>query len=262
MDQVDSHRACDKQAGYAPQGIDAACGNNSFAGAVFSGIFARDIPTDVSITLVAEFLALYAGNGDGLRADLRALLADNARLGQCASKSYLHGNGFYKIVLSETALYKLRLHVWLPGATAEENLHEHRWHFASTVLTGALYSEIHAEDVTANAQEYEEYLYLAKDGVSPPSQTYIGKTRLACLRTSVRRAGQHYAMKPNTLHRIVRTDGGLTATLMCQSSPARRSNRLLTRPGQVPDVAQRYMSPADLATVVTRLLADLGIGRQ
>jgi hypothetical protein len=232
----------------------------SFGVAALPAKFSGDVATRLSVKSVARYLARYAKQH--LRADLQALCTNAAGLRACAAESYRHGNGFYKVVLSQGAHYKLRLHVWLPGVSAEENLHEHRWSFASTVLTGSLHSEIHAEDVTASAMEYDEYLYLAKEGDSPPSQTYIGKTWLACVSTSVRRAGDYYAMNPNTLHRIVRTDGGLTATLMCQSSPARRSNRLLTRPGQVPDVTQRYMDPGELSAVVERLLGHLDQARQ
>lgn len=217
--------------------------------------FASDIPTRIAIASSARCLAAYAKNS--LCADLHSLLADPGRLARCANVSYLHGNGFYKIVLAQNEIFKLRLHIWLPNVDAAENVHEHRWHFASTVLAGTLHSEIYAEDVTPSALEYDEYLYLAKDGASPSSRTYIGKTRLGCVSTSVRRVGEYYSMSPNTLHRVVSIEGGLTATLMCQGPAARRSNRLLTRPCEVPDVMQRYMNAADLSLVIRRLLNQI-----
>ena len=58
-------------------------------------------------------------------------------------------------------------------------------------------------------------------------------------------AGEHYTMQPNTLHRIVRTDGELTATLMCQTAAARGFNRVLTVPGQVADVSGSRSSPRE-----------------
>ena len=233
---------------------------DAFGEAELTRIFTSQSTTSSAVANVATYLREYAK--DRLSRDLLNLVSDDRQLEACAQASYLHGNGFHKVVLAENALYKLRLHVWLPNADAEENLHEHRWHFASTVLVGTLHSEIYAEDATPNAEEFDEYLYLAKSRGAMSNHTFIGKARLARTATSVRNAGECYSMNPNTLHRIVQTSGDFTATLMCQGIPTRRSNRLLTRPHCVPDVAQRYLMPTAVAPViretVLRLSARVG----
>lgn len=229
--------------------------DEAFAGRALSRLFANGQPSVAVLGAVAPVLGAYASYG--LRVDLEHLLVDARRLSECAAASYLHANGFYKIVLVQKRQYKLRLHVWLPGAAAEENVHEHRWHFASTVVCGELNSEVLIEDVTDEAHYFDEYLYSAKDGQNAASRLLVGKTKLAVLATSVRKRGDCYAMRPNALHRIVCTGGALTATLMCQSAPARRTNRLLTRPGMSPDVEQRFIGAAELAELIQALLPNL-----
>ncbi|WP_433269263.1 hypothetical protein ACQPZF_06460 [Actinosynnema sp. CS-041913] len=54
-------------------------------------------------------------------------------------RAYRHPNGFLKIVLIAEVEFQLRLHVWRPepdSPVATENVHNHRWDFASAVLVG------------------------------------------------------------------------------------------------------------------------------
>lgn len=219
---------------------------------IFGGAAVSDRSTHLAMPDVSVDLRKYSS--DELVPSLKRLLCSSESLSSVASRSYVHANGFYKIVLAEHEQRKLRLHVWLPGVNAEENVHEHRWFFCSTVVTGVLHSESYVEDVTRAAKSFDEWLYLAKSGFSPPSKSLIGQTMLTRDKSTVRRAGEHYWMAPTTMHRIVRTDEKLTSTLMLQSAPARRSNRLLTIPGKPADVEQRYISSDETGSVIESLL--------
>lgn len=208
-----------------------------------------------SVEAVAACLAGYAKSE--LAAYLVSLLSDEQALMRTAIASYVHANGFYKLVLETSDRHKLRLHVWMPGLHAAEHIHEHRWFFASTVLMGELHAETYQEDATSAAQVFDEYVYFGKAGASESKREFVGKTKLLCSRCSVRKSGDTYVMAPTVLHRIVRTDATLTATLVFQTAPARPHNRLLTLPDAAPDVLQVPLSTAEVAHVIRQVISNL-----
>lgn len=208
-----------------------------------------------SVEAVAYALARFAQSE--LAAYLVSILSDENALIRTAAASYVHANGFYKLVLQTSDHHKLRLHVWMPGMHAAEHIHEHRWHFASTVLMGELHSEVYKEDATSAAQVFDEYVYFAKAGAGESRREYVGQTKLLCFSSNVRKAGDTYVMAPTVLHRIVRTDATLTATLVFQTAPARPHNRLLTLPGTEPDVMQVPLSTTEVAHVIRAVVSNL-----
>jgi hypothetical protein len=205
----------------------------------------------VAVTL-ADFARCH------LQDALRQLLQDEPALRRVAERSYLHGNGFYKLVLAERDNLKLRLHLWMPGVDAEENIHDHRWHLASAIVTGTLKSESWGEAVSPDARSFNEYRYTARQGKLPAQLAEMGSTRLQCKQQSERTAGQCYTMAPGTLHRIVNSGNTLTSTLMCQSAPARAWNRLLPfRAALLPEVAQPFLRIEALRAVLVRYCDEL-----
>ena len=53
--------------------------------------------------------------------------------------SYLHTNGFYKIILKRYDDGScLRLHYWLKDYNTDQNPHNHGWNFYSKILVGSL----------------------------------------------------------------------------------------------------------------------------
>lgn len=78
---------------------------------------------------------------------LEELVDDEEALEPIARRSYIHSQGFRKIILidgRDQLGYKLRLHTWpfnkarQEGAPLAEMKHEHRWNFVSRVLAGEL----------------------------------------------------------------------------------------------------------------------------
>jgi len=226
-----------------------------FEASVRAALAAHADRPDVAMNAVAALLDAHAGKG--LQQQLRQLLADRPALTEVASRSYLHGNGFYKIVLAEEAAFKVRLHVWFPGASAEENIHDHRWWFASRILGGQLVSAVYEEAAHAEAAAYPEFLYFGRTASEDAWIKPIGQARLVRRAESVRRAGETYVLPPGVLHQILSADAGrMTATLMCQAAPARAWNRLLTSQRLQPDVAQRPLTCTQLMQVLERYLTS------
>tara|TARA_B110000211_G_scaffold234413_1_gene303964 strand:- start:730 stop:1362 length:633 start_codon:yes stop_codon:yes gene_type:complete len=73
-----------------------------------------------------------------LKEDIFQTLSDHNMLEEIASKSYVHPNGFAKIVYETLEGTICRLHIYPPGAVADKNIHDHRWDFSSVTICGAL----------------------------------------------------------------------------------------------------------------------------
>lgn len=177
-----------------------------------------------------------------------ALLTDDAFASQVAARSYRHGNGFLKVVLLDQG-FKLRLHLWLPGVSCEENIHDHRWSIASTILTGELHSEIWTD--AANNEQFDlladEFRYQAATDGQPAGAVPLRSTPLRLTERSCRKAGSHYSLPPATLHRICSHGRQLVATLMCSGPAIAGHTRLIAgREGLLPEVAARRLSVAEL----------------
>lgn len=193
---------------------------------------------------------------------LSSLIKSPELLAKIAARSYWHGNGFLKIVLLDQG-YKLRLHIWFTGTSCEENIHSHRWGFASHVLTGSLKSELWADAANddlaalpctserssthsrASTLLSDEYLYTAKHQkdkthVSAHKQ-YVGAAHLTKLQNVTQTAGASYVMTPDQLHRINHPGEELVATIICTAPTQVLTNRLF------PTTADPKLHPTNLS---------------
>lgn len=190
-----------------------------------------------------------------------ALLTDDAFAAWVAARSYRHGNGFLKVVLLDAG-FKLRLHLWLPGAACEENIHDHRWSIASTILAGELHSEIWAD--AANDEQFDlqarEYRYQAASRGLPAQAAELQRSTLRLIERNCRTAGSHYALPPATLHRICSHGRQLVATLMCSGPAIAGHTRLIAgREGLLPEVTARRLSIAELRAGIGHFAALTGL---
>ncbi len=177
-----------------------------------------------------------------------------------AARSYHHGNGFLKVVLAAENGWKLRLHVWFPNTPCEENIHDHRWGFASTVLCGQLVSETFVDDANGNISA-TEYVYFARQATCMSHKFTKGQCRLRSLGQQRRLAGESYYLPTSVLHRIcddnIGNDNqcGLVATMMCSAPSQLGTNRLLVsadRDGIDPNVEQIPLTTHELAYLLQR----------
>ncbi|MCB9629740.1 MAG: hypothetical protein H6725_20410 [Sandaracinaceae bacterium] len=215
-------------------------------------------PSDVqSLRVAVSELA----RGHLLRALLVALVADERELTLIAGRSYLHGNGFHKLELLRHAGFKVRLHVWQLGTPAEENIHDHRWAFASHVLVGELRSEVFVDD-THGEVACAEHCYVSRTADTAPSQCRVGRARLRCTERNVRRAGTTYSMTPDLLHRIEHTGHRFVSTLMVSAPPLGGQSRLLIEEGRKvdPDVAALPLTLTEARTCLIENLQHMNRG--
>lgn len=190
----------------------------------------------------------------GLLQTISVILNNETFLNTVASQSYLHGNGFYKIVLAEEDDFVIRTNIWMPGVHAEENLHDHRWHLASTIIDGTLESEIWEEAASPTAAEYEEYIYVGKTAQKEAYTLPIGKSKISLKERTVHRAGECYNLSSNIMHRIVSSGKDLTCTLMCHPTSARTWGRVIPLKPLEPDLDRAYLTNKEMTQLFQQYL--------
>ncbi len=197
--------------------------------------------------------------------EISHLLADiiqSPKLLECiAARSYWHGNGFLKVVLLDHG-YKLRLHIWFQGSACEENIHSHRWGFASHILTGALKSELWADAANDDADTITatEYRYTAEH--KQHSQTIkatkeaLGEATLAKQQDVIQHAGSSYIMTEDQLHRINHPGQALVATIICTAPTTTLTNRLFPTTDH-PKLHPKKLTADELKAALCRYLEQI-----
>lgn len=182
----------------------------------------------------------------GLAGYLDYLITNDDEMSALARRSYIHGNGFYKIPLVTSPTHTVRIHIWRGDCAAEENLHTHRWPLASAVVHGTLTAEYWADDTSRNGIVYNELMYRNKED----EPTLLGECRIRLEETREHLAGEHYWMMADKLHRIVNVGKGLTITLMMRPINTRSWTRLIPFGNPVPDVKPSYLGVSELRVML------------
>lgn len=115
------------------------------------------------------------------------------------SSSYVHENGFAKITFcsSNGGRLQARLHLWQDNY-AISNIHTHCFDLHSTILHGCLVDRLYCE--SKDGVETPKFLYTRrKDRQNYPLES-IGNARLMLTEAIVRRAGDQYAHRYDTIH--------------------------------------------------------------
>ena len=137
-----------------------------------------------------------------VRAFVRSLLNGTMSLDELMEQSYIHKNGFQKIVLGRKGGFAMRFHRYLPGE-GDQNVHDHRWsRMDSLVLEGNLPADYlaycNAKDDGAVKWERHEYRKAGGDYVvKHRGTTYLRPDE--CIR---HQTGELYSMDSQRLHRI------------------------------------------------------------
>jgi hypothetical protein len=173
---------------------------------------------------------------------------------------YRHPNGFSKIRLVGLADYgwAARLHVWNVGSS-DPDIHSHRWHFASYVLSGSLVERRYASN--SGAGQWTSY-----DCGPSTDSLYALVNPQACdvslISEDTYQSGRSYKRDAEALH-LAMTGGEVhpAVTLFIQGSERKKSSTVI-RPRHVAvksnDSVARYEAQelADLLKVVLNIIAD------
>jgi len=201
----------------------------------------------------------YSINPSSLKFALSHLSHQNIEA--IARRSYLHPNGFVKIVLLESQLpfFRLRLHVWPSGQTnvIEEDAHNHGWDVFSTVMAGRI--SIRNFNVVAgsthnrfllnsNLKDNRTYEFLNK-GPCSLSESF----------TATLNAGAYYQSPSHTIHRVHPEDNALAATLVLQGISHEQVSSVFIASGGQPRISQhpRALRCDELKAAVDRFLKSI-----
>jgi hypothetical protein len=204
---VDRHSTRDRLIGELAAALGAAEGSN--------GRRKQETGVRRAAAAIRPDLGLAATLLDGMASDLR-VAADVSR------RSYWHSNGFAKLVVhvNDEPGFRLRLHVWPSDAghgSGYENIHNHRWPFASIVLAGAIRVEQFQEIDDFDQPGAVVCNRLIYDAAAPGRVGQLrveGKCALRKLGRPVYPAGTVYFCDTDMLHTVARASGGTAATLM------------------------------------------------
>jgi hypothetical protein len=181
---------------------------------------------------------------------LKSLVSDEYLLAAAAKRSYTHDNGFDKIVIAASpGGWLLRLNVWWPGREPHtENIHNHRWDFASAIVAGSCRAEYFhcAED----GEEQHAYIYRRRAGSY--THEYIGTRRAEMVLSSAMAGGTHYIMTHRLMHRVSTSRGQLAATVMLHS-PERSAEAMTLASTQLSAEAATAKAPMRAALLAGRL---------
>lgn len=190
-----------------------------------------------------ETLARELGAAATTRSLLTELLRDERFLARVAEQSFHHTNHFDKIVFladGDAGAMRLALNLWRPPFTtsevADEQIHDHRCEFWSTILFGTLRSEEFERNT--GGETYEEVRYRAAASLSGAKRNEyrpIGPVGLRRTRHVVHRAGTTYHLARRQIHRIVISDEP-TATLLLRGPYETEKTSLFTTEEPCEDV--------------------------
>jgi hypothetical protein len=183
-----------------------------------------------------------------LRASLRALLLGNAALEAVRPRSYVHANGFAKVILHAGDGWSIRLHVWPPGGHVEDvNPHGHRWVFASWIVTGVLRETTFAE--SSQGERFERCDY-GRDVHGTAFLRVRGSARLVALEEIERSAGTVYARSRSVLHTAEPQGDDLVASLVVQGRTAFTPTPVYLRPGTPAEYREQVLRTDELRSLL------------
>ena len=176
---------------------------------------------------------------DGVAQLLDALIADvrqRPRTAQArAALSYRHALGFEKIVLlAGKPDFMLRAHIWRPSIDqreTSEHIHNHRFSFASRVLTGNLAMDIFTPH--SMGEQMEWYQERVAEGDASWDLARLGRRAIRQLSSVDLTAGSGYHLMADALHRIRPANDSVSATLCLETVSVRNMTDVYVASGEV-----------------------------
>ncbi|WP_280265977.1 alpha/beta hydrolase [Nocardia wallacei] len=149
-------------------------------------------------------LKVLRSNPEIMREYLGMILLDDDILTRISNRSYIHDNGFFKIVIEgHSGLGRLRLHGYDKERHAAENPHSHMWNFASEVMSGDLeeimYKQVSGSPVDPSEGPYTRRVFRGGPGAGAPDESGV---RLAPVEKVVHKPGEIYTRWPTDIHSV------------------------------------------------------------
>jgi hypothetical protein len=185
-------------------------------------------------------------------------LSSRGQLELCAARSYLHPNGFTKVLLSSSPTAgSIRLHHWTEPSE-DDDIHSHRWPFSSRILRGRFREAVYRVDVLDTGQQFLRYRYSrqrSQGRLIEPSAIWLSE--IASYPVA---APSWIARNERVFHRLSCVDPGGGLTLVHTRPPVAGYSYVVRRHGETTVVrGSRPLRLAEVASVLEEL-ACLEVG--
>ena len=173
----------------------------------------------------------------------------------CAKTSYSHPNGFIKVVLERDArLGGHRLHSWGGIETVTGDIHRHRWHFSSHVLSGHFIEYLYDADPIAESCDATLYDYRRSGVRGELTAAYpVGLVETSALHFS---AGARISRNAESFHRLVCVGSGSGLTLVRTGPELSPQSQVIRRHDEVANVAKAKPATCDeVGSVLEQFIA-------
>jgi hypothetical protein len=186
---------------------------------------------------------------------LESLLERTELLAAVAQRSYIHANGFAKIVLarSDNGQEQLRLHIWPESSTPDPgDTHDHRWSFVSLPLLGTFSEGRFTETTTGD----DRCVYQCDSRQGREWLTLRGpmEVKLEQVSAAERQPGESYSCRWGEIHNFGPSSSGVAATLVLVGEPQRAFANVYREDSLTPDeltVPSPSMSSQELANTIS-----------
>ena len=189
--------------------------------------------------------------------------SSSSLLDNLSKNSYWHSTGIFKLVLwkPQGNTPEVRLHIWSErsrtfSATHVDSIHNHRWDFASKILSGTFRKELFTtEDVGLN--DHQHFRFESQGRGQPNKVTHIANVSVnTSFDTTIECGGQYY-LNSRILHRLTPTTKDLSATLFVCSPNLFTYSDVLFSPDSRKQNSEPPAAPKLDPALIVRLLADL-----
>lgn len=184
-------------------------------------------PNTVQGTSVLLDELRFCARRDQMAKVITSICESDRLLAECSSNSVSHPLGFDKLTLIATPSYQLKLHIWWPTTRnrTREDIHDHRFSFASVILAGSLKTEIFRLDDSGipmfrftEHKDVRNGSYLFDDA---------GITGVRHREINIFGTGSAYFMNSEVLHRVSVDEHELVATLFLKLPSVRHKTTVL-----------------------------------
>lgn len=184
------------------------------------------------------------------------ILSNRNMLRKSAANSYVHPNGFSKIVLlrDEADRYEVRLHIWKRNE-GTPHVHNHCWDFHAGVLMGAYESRRFVPSVVGSSWKHFRLQSVFREHTVQQMED----AQLQCTDRLIVRSGMAYELNREELHQVsILEDNEATASVVVRGPFLRRATDVYCKTGE-PAVSTRFetMAPADVRREILDVLGRL-----
>lgn len=152
----------------------------------------------------------------------------------CASKSYIHANGFQKLVIATAngCGPSIRLHRWI-GPSKRSDIHDHSWSFASLVIKGSLRVEEFLEIEDNNRVDVHVVPNLEYKARGETPHTIFQSCSLSCSEERILESGSIHGLIAGRFHAVQSIEPEETVTLLFQSNHLLPCSRIVLPQGEI-----------------------------